>query len=91
MNSANTSRRGFLRQASLGVAAVGAVAAVPSAILGKSASAGAAPAAVALEAPMVAVLRDSAKGEFTLMIGEREVGFTDKAMAARLSHAVRQA
>jgi len=32
------------------------------------------------------LLRDPGKGEFALMVGERTTMFTDKALAARLTH-----
>jgi len=87
----DSNRRDFLRRASFGAAAVGAVAAAPELLL--SGTAAAAPAAAA--APLAALpvdghiavlLRDPGKGEFALMVGERTTMFTDKALAARLTH-----
>lgn len=84
-------RRTFLRHATLGVAAVGALSAVPRVLDPRPAVAAATPAAeltpAELEGPVVAYLRDAHSGQFSLFVGEREVAYTDKAMAARLTRA----
>ncbi len=91
MIMADSNRRDFLRRASFGAAAVGAVAAAPELLL--SGTAAAAPAAAApplaalpVEGHIAVLLRDPGKGEFALMVGERTTMFTDKALAARLTH-----
>ncbi len=88
---ADSNRRDFLRRASFGAAAVGAVAAAPELLL--SGTAAAAPAAAApplaalpVDGHIAVLLRDPGKGEFALMVGERTTMFTDKALAARLTH-----
>jgi len=87
----DSNRRDFLRRASFGAAAVGAVAAAPELLL--SGTAAAAPAAAApplaalpVDGHIAVLLRDPGKGEFALMVGERTTMFTDKALAARLTH-----
>ncbi len=91
MIMADSNRRDFLRRASFGAAAVGAVAAAPELLL--SGTAAAAPAAAApplaalpVDGHIAVLLRDPGKGEFALMVGERTTMFTDKALAARLTH-----
>jgi len=92
MNMAGTNRRVFLRRASLGVVAVGAVAAAPELLLsGPALASTPAPAAAPLAAkpvdgPIGVWLTDPSSGEFSLMVGERTTTFTDKALAARLTH-----
>ncbi len=88
-----TNRRDFLRRASFGAVAVGAVAAAPELLLSASASASAAtpaatppPTAKPLDGPIVLLLRDAGSGEFTVLHGEQSSTFTDKALAARLTH-----
>jgi hypothetical protein len=90
----NSNRRNFLKHGSLGIAAVGLVAATPSLLADR---AGAAEPAVPtgptepaeLEGPLVVYLRDARAGRFSLLVGEREVSFTDAALAARLTHAAK--
>ena len=89
-----TSRRSFLRNTSIAVAAAGVATAVP-------ATAGHAldrasdrnpppvPADAAAEVPVVAHVRDLRKGEVVLYTGEREVAVTDKRLASLLYHATR--
>jgi len=91
MIMADSNRRDFLRRASFGAAAVGAVAAAPELLLSGTASAApaaAAPplAALPVDGHIAVLLRDPGKGELALMVGERTTMFTDKALAARLTH-----
>ncbi len=86
-----TNRRDFLRRASFGAVAVGAVAAAPELLLSASASAATPgvtppPTAKPLDGPIVLLLRDAGSGEFTVLHGEQSSTFTDKALAARLTH-----
>lgn len=85
-------RRGFFRQAGLGVAAAAAVTTAPK-LFATPSTAGAVPVAdvqpVALEGPVVAYLRNAHTGEFSLLVGEREVRYTNKAMAAQITRAAR--
>jgi len=92
MIMADSNRRDFLRRASFGAVAVGAVAAAPELLLSGTAAA-AAPAAAApplaalpVDGHIAVLLRDPGKGEFALMVGEWTTMFTDKALAARLTH-----
>lgn len=86
-------RRGFFRQAGLGVAAVAAVTAAPTLLGTSPTTTGAAAEAdvqpAVLEGPVVAYLRNAHTGEFSLLVGEREVRYTNKAMAAQLTRAAR--
>ncbi len=91
MNMAGTNRRDFLRKASLGAVGVGAAVAAPELLFGGVAVAAtpapaAAPAAKAVDGPIVLLLRDAGNGEFTVMHGEQSSTFTDKSLAARLTH-----
>ena len=92
-----SNRRDFLRRAGIGAAALGAAAAAP-ALIG-SATASAAPAAAApapvaeaapadMGGPVVAMLKNAPSGEFLLMVGGKEVTFTDKSLAARMTAAL---
>ena len=89
MNMAGTNRRAFLRRASLGVVAVGAVAAAPELLLSGSAVASTPMAETLAPLPVdghiAMLLRDPVKGEFSVMVGERTTTFTDKALAARIT------
>lgn len=42
-----------------------------------------------LSGPLVVQVKDAAAGELELLVGEREVTFTDKALAARLLRAAK--
>jgi hypothetical protein len=81
-------RRSFLKRSVGAAAGLGAFVAAPGWVLanwrgadGKSS----APATVpALETPMVAYVRDAAKGEVVLLVGETEVVRKDRSLAAHL-------
>ena len=89
----NLSRRRFLTHSSLGVAFVGAVAAVPglSAVLKLPAPATPIGSQPALAGPLVAHVRDLASGEVSIMVGTREVIERDRDLATRLYAAARRA
>ena len=85
-----TNRRNFLKRASLGAVGVGAVIVAPEMLFSAAAQgatpAQAAPAAKSVDGPIVLLLRDAGNGEFTVMHGEQSSTFTDKALAAKLTH-----
>jgi hypothetical protein len=76
-----TSRRTFLKQASVGAAVVGAVAATPG-FLG---SAHAEPIGPMHDGPFVAWVKDAKSGVIAVMVGEREVLHQDRELAAQLA------
>ena len=85
-----TSRRNFLRNTSVAVAAAG----VAAAVLWNAASAlehrpPPLPDDDSVDQPVVAHVRDLRKGEVVVYTGEREVSITDKRLAALLYHATR--
>ncbi len=86
-----TTRRAFLQRTTVGMAAAGALAAVPvfatKIITGPDGGAAAAGGAAA--GPLVAHVKDLASGEISLLIGTREVIHRDRALAARLYSAAR--
>jgi len=86
MTMTDTNRRDFLRKASFGAVAVGAVATVPELLLAAPASAATPVAALPVDGHIALLLRDPGTGEFSLMVGERTTTFTDKTLAARLTH-----
>ena len=87
INMAGTNRRDFLRRASLGAVGVGAAVAVPEMLFGGAAQAAPLPpAAKPVDGPIVLLLRDPGSGEFTVMHGEQSSTFTDRALAARVTH-----
>jgi len=91
------SRRNFLAQ---GAVAAGAVAVVGQQTAGAAAAAG--PAVTAASAhtwfgavpepsePFVVFIRDAAKGEVSVLVGENEVSYVDRALVGRLQRAVRR-
>lgn len=81
----HVSRRAFVTQASIGVAAVGAIAAT-GLNLAPGAQAEATPRAE-LGQPLVARVRDLDSGQVDLFVGEREVTVTDHDLANRLARA----
>lgn len=93
-------RRTFLRAAGLGVAAVGAAAALPEAAHAAAhpAAAPARPArpsgpehaddAAVAAGALVAYVGDVRSGRITVMAGDREVVVTDRSLARRLAAAV---
>ena len=96
------SRRRFLAGASMGAAAtVAAAAAAGAGMATVGTLLSAAPVAAAsnsAEADVTAVgsdvvvhVRNASKGELSLMVGERELVYTDRALVARLLKGARQA
>jgi hypothetical protein len=90
------SRRMFLKQGSLAVAAVGAVSAVPGLPLLVSSLEADAPAAgsamgetSALTETLVAHIKDVQTGEISLYLGEREITYQDPRLAALIHQATR--
>ncbi|MEZ0092429.1 hypothetical protein [Streptacidiphilus sp. EB129] len=88
-----SSRRSFLRHASLGSTALGATILLP-ATLGNAASARARAThdaaanhvdAVRHEGPLMAYVKNARTGEIAVMVGEREVVRHDPQLAAQLS------
>jgi hypothetical protein len=90
---AKLTRRGFIKQASVGAAAVGALSAVP--VLGTSrAFAHPSPAspdvqAVEHQGPIIAHIRDAKSGEVSIYVGTREVVIHDLELVSRLVKALR--
>jgi hypothetical protein len=90
---AEHNRRAFLRSAGLGAAAVGAAAVIPAqpadAASRRAAGLEASLNDVPAGASLVAHVRDPKAGTIALMMGDREVVITDRALTAQLLHAVR--
>jgi hypothetical protein len=85
-----TSRRNFLRNTSVAVAAAGVASAVPlSAAQALEHRSPSLPDDDTVDRPVVAHVRDVRKGEVLVYTGEREVKITDKRLAALLYHATR--
>ncbi len=84
------SRRSLLARGGVGVAGV---AAAGSGILAVAAPAGAGPLTgqelAALDKPVMLRVRDAATGEVEILVGERAVLFTDKALVANVLRATR--
>ena len=92
---ANINRRRFLKGASIGAAAVGAIAAVPrlgrtqdTAYRNTEAQFAGARSTHSTSEPVMAYVRDRSKGEVVLFAGTREVVRHDPALAARLLQAL---
>ena len=81
---ANT-RRAFLRTAGLGAAAVGAAAVIPADAAVAAPGTGDVPPGRSL----VAHVKDAKAGTIALLMGDREVVITDRALSARLFRAAR--
>lgn len=78
------SRRGFLKKTAAGAAAVAALAAAPSLlVVAEKSGEGTTPAA-GVTTPLVAYVRDAAKGEVVIMMGTKEVVRKDYGLVARL-------
>ena len=85
------SRRRFLRHASLGTAVVGAVAAGGASVFGAAGTASAASASPSSpDAPVldgsgvIAHVTDARKGEISILVGTREIKYTNRDMAQQL-------
>jgi hypothetical protein len=88
---AKLTREAFIKQASLGAATIGALAVTPGLALAGPSSTLAMPdhAADDRHAPLVAHVRDRARGEVAVMVGNREVIVHDHELVRRLVQAVR--
>ena len=80
-----TSRRNFLRTASVGAAAVGAASAVPFALAAPANAAETESNAPAHDGPLVAWVKNAKTGEIAVLVGEHEVLHHDKKLARRLA------
>jgi hypothetical protein len=83
-------RRGFLlRAGGVGVAVVGVAAAGP-ALAGTVSSSSAGPDAAGLAqaadaaGPLMVYIKDAARGQLAILVGEREVVYTDRAAVANI-------
>lgn len=85
----DSTRRGFMKFAGTGAAAVGIAAIAPSA------TANAAPKELALpkaaSGSMVAYIHDVKSGQLAVMVEGREVTITDHQLVAKLAHALHNA
>lgn len=92
---AKLARRGFIKQATIGVASAGVLAGVfaGGARFGAAsphfASAATDLSATKLSGPLVAYVHDLAKGEISVMVGKREVIIRDPDLALRLATAAK--
>ena len=80
-----TTRRAFLRTAGLGAAAAGAAAVIPA----DAAEAASSTTDVPSGKSLIAHVKDAKAGTIALMMGDREVVITDRALSARLFRAAR--
>lgn len=92
----HVTRRGFLKTSSAGAVAIGALGALPGLAAAQQQPDGAAQpvvpmgsmapsvAATTLSDPFAVFIRNPAAGELTLMVGDREVVYTDPALVQRL-------
>ncbi|MBC3841122.1 twin-arginine translocation signal domain-containing protein [Streptacidiphilus sp. 4-A2] len=84
----HSSRRNFLRHATAGTAAVGAVVLTPVALGRGTASAqtrtAAATSGAVHQGPLVAYVKNARTGEIAVMAGEREIVHHDPQLAAHL-------
>jgi hypothetical protein len=87
----NLNRGSFLKQTSLGAATLDLLASLPAlaAIPDSQATKPEVPAA-AFSDPMIAHVRDAAKGEVALLVRAREIILHDPQLVARLMKAVRR-
>ena len=89
------SRRSFLVRSSAGVAGAAAVGAGGiAAMAGAAGAAGAAPLTEeelgALDETVMVSVRDAATGEVAILVGDREVTFTDKSLVANVLRATKE-
>jgi hypothetical protein len=89
----DSSRRSFLKYASLGTAAAGVAAVAPSFTSAASAATTTEPEsnAAAHDGPFVAWVKDPAAGEIAVLVGEQELVYTDKKLAKKLAQAAKRA
>ena len=79
------SRRKFIRNASIGVAAVGATTVLPSMTSAGAATPAAAVAGPVHDGPFTVWVKNAGTGEIAVLVGESEVIHHDKALAAQLA------
>lgn len=84
------SRRGFLRNSTLGAGVVAAAALAPQTSAAAS-TADAGHAGVVTSEPVMAYVRDARVGEIALFVGAEEFLYRDPDLARRLARAVHQA
>ncbi len=87
-------RRSLLAKSAAGLAAAGAVAAVPAFVFkpdasGESGAVASADGANSFDTPIVAYVHDASKGEVAVMFGTNEVVINDPKLVARLLGATR--
>lgn len=85
---AKLTRQALLTQATVGAATMGALMTVPALATAQAASEGRATELAAHE-PLMAYVRDAAKGEIAVLVGTREVIVRDHEMVKRLVKATR--
>lgn len=87
---AKLTRRGLLKQTSIGVATIGVLAAGVTAVkqgeakVASPATATSAASTAAASDPMVVYVRDATKGEIGILKGEREIVYRDSEVVTRL-------
>jgi hypothetical protein len=83
---AKLTRRGFIKDATAGAAAVGAIAVVPGMAVAHAAPKDwtARASAKKVEGPLVAHVRNYATGEVAILVGTREIIVHDHALVSRL-------
>jgi 3-hydroxyisobutyrate dehydrogenase-like beta-hydroxyacid dehydrogenase len=83
---AQVTRQGFIKQASVGAAAVGAATALPSLVSAHAAQAAASSdlAKAELHGPVAAYVRDARTGEIAVLVGTREIVVHDPKLVMRL-------
>ena len=87
----DSSRRNFLKVASLGTAAAGVAVVAPSFTGSASAATEPESSAPAHDGPFVAWVKNPAIGEIAILVGDREFVYTDKKLAKKLAQAAMRA
>ena len=85
------SRRSFLKRASAGAAVAGAAAVVPGVFGGGVAQAETESSAPAHDEAFVAWVKDPKAGVIAVLVGEKELTYTDKKLAKRLAQVAARA
>ena len=93
-SQSSVNRRSFLKGAATGGLVLGVAAAIPIKLLSGSDGPGspeqaAQMPALQLSEPMVAYIRDPARGEVVVMVGTQEIVLQDPSLAARLAEIAR--
>ncbi len=79
------SRRNFIRTASVGAAAIGATAIVPSMSSADAATPDTTAGGVAHDGPFTVWVTNARSGEIAVLVGEQKIVHHDKALAAKLA------